>query len=226
VLQDISFTLKPGESLAVVGSSGSGKTTLARSIAGLIPSAGGTVRVNGVPIERARRPSGASEVQLLFQNHSASIDPRSTVREVLQEGLEATRKHPGGMAYAELLSSVGLADLSLSRRTADLSGGERQRIALARLLAAEPRVLIADEPTSALDRLTGDGVLDVLQSTCQRRGIALIHVTHDLQAARRTTPRAVILHEGTVVDDGTWKELIRSPRHPITRTLLNAAGLS
>jgi peptide/nickel transport system ATP-binding protein len=226
LLHDISFRMRAGESLALVGRSGSGKTTLARTIAGLVEPDRGQVLVDGVPAVQARRPGGASSVQLLFQNHSASLDPRSTVGDALREGLEASGRDGVASAYADMLSAVGLAEMPLSRRIPQLSGGERQRVALARVMAAEPRLLIADEPTSALDRLTGDGVLDVLQNTCRARGVALVHVTHDLSAARTTAARVLVLDHGTLVDDGTWTDLSRSARHPATRELLSAAGFS
>jgi peptide/nickel transport system ATP-binding protein len=220
ILNEISFSVDEGEMLAVVGRSGSGKTTLARCLAGLLAPTSGRVRLAERGPGSPPPVPNASPIQMLFQDHTASLDPTATVATSIREGLEGAQRpvHPAALRSA--LEAVGLPSDLLPRLPAELSGGERQRVALARILAAAPRVIVADEPTSALDGITADRVLDVLASACRERGVALLLVTHDAEAARRSCPRVIVLHEGRLVDDGTWESLERTPRHKSTRTLL------
>jgi ABC-type dipeptide/oligopeptide/nickel transport system ATPase subunit len=216
ILGEITFTIGGGDSLALIGVSGSGKTTLAKCLAGLLVPTRGSLRITNAPV----RAGNASPVQLLFQNHSASLDPTANAGEAIREGLEAGGGPSDNASVAAAGEAVGLTAEILARVPGKLSGGERQRVAIARTLGARPLVLIADEPTSALDRLTGDRILDVLTETCHERGVSLVVATHDLEVAQRACSHALVIHDGGLVDEGTWESLGRSPRHDVTRALL------
>lgn len=220
ILDDISLTLGAGESLALLGESGGGKTTLARCIAGLHVLSRGAIRIEGKDISRWE---GAFPVQMLFQNHSASLDPMMTITEIIQEGFEASGRTCSRASLHTSLTEVGLSPDLSDRFPGQLSGGERQRVALARVLAARPKLVIADEPTSALDRLNAEGLLGVLLARTTEQGVSLIHVTHDLSAAAQTCARAVVIHGGRIVDQGDWNSLRVSASHAATRMLMAAA---
>ncbi|MEV7481213.1 ABC transporter ATP-binding protein [Streptomyces halstedii] len=223
VLRDISLTAPAGGCIAVVGPSGSGKSTLARCLAGLHrPTRGGVEwREDG-----AGRGGGAP-VQLVAQDARGALNPRESVRTALLRPLTGVGRLPAREAEAEavrLLGLVGLEPGVLARRPGELSGGQRQRVALARTLAARPRVLVCDEITSALDPETASGVLDLLDSLRRTLGPAVVMVTHDLAAAARHADRVVVLDEGRVVEAGPAAWVLAAPEHPVTRELLACAG--
>lgn len=207
ILRDVSLTMESGESLALIGRSGSGKSSLARCIAGLLQPTEGSIRIHRPDRNAAQRSAPA---QLLFQNHTASLDPMQTVRESLSEGIHAAGELADDEHLESLLHRVGLQTELLDRLPARLSGGERQRVALARALAAKPLLLLADEPTSALDRLTSEALLEVLHDATASQGIGLLHITHDHEFARRTCARSAVMDEGSVVAIAPWNELENS----------------
>lgn len=223
VLHDISLTAPAGGCTAVVGPSGSGKSTLARCLAGLHRPTRGSVewRADG-----AGRGGGAP-VQLVAQDARGALNPRESVRTALLRPLTGVGRLPAPEAEPEavrLLGLVGLGPGVLARRPGELSGGQRQRVALARTLAARPRVLVCDEITSALDPETASGVLELLDSLRRTLGPAVVMVTHDLEAAARHADRVVVLDEGRVVEAGPAAQVLVAPGHPVTRELLACAG--
>ncbi|MET9352862.1 ATP-binding cassette domain-containing protein [Streptomyces sp. NPDC006617] len=220
VLHDISLTVPAGSCTAVVGPSGSGKTTLARCLAGLHRPARGSVewREDG-----AERGHGAP-VQLVAQDARGALNPRESVRAALMRPLG--RRHSAADAAREaarLLDLVSLDADVAARRPGELSGGQRQRVALARTLAARPRVLVCDEITSALDRETASGVLALLDSLRRTLGLTVVMVTHDLTAAAHHAERVVVLDAGRVAEAGPVDRVLTAPEHPVTRALLTHA---
>ncbi|MFI9604891.1 ABC transporter ATP-binding protein [Streptomyces sp. NPDC052043] len=219
VLYDVSLTVPAGSCTAVVGPSGSGKTTLARCVAGLHRPARGSVEWREDGAERGR---GAA-VQLVAQDARGALNPRESVGGALMRPLRSVRCHSAQDASQEAVRLLGLVGLDadvLARRPGELSGGQRQRVALARTLAAEPRVLVCDEITSALDPETASGVLNLLDSLRRTRGLTVVMVTHDLSAAARRAERIVVLDAGRVVEAGPVDRVLVAPEHPVTRELL------
>ncbi|MFF1487496.1 ABC transporter ATP-binding protein [Streptomyces sp. NPDC058319] len=223
VLHDVSLTVPAGSCTAVVGASGSGKTTLARCLAGLHPKAAGSVewRDGGAPRRRG------APVQLVAQDARGALNPRESVGTALTRPLRGVG---GGSARGasdeavRLLRLVGLDEDVLARRPGELSGGQRQRVALARTLAAGPRVLVCDEITSALDRETAARVLDLLDELRRTPGLTVVMVTHDLAAAAQRADQVVVLDEGRVVEAGPADRVLVDPEHAVTRKLLAPEG--
>lgn len=222
ILSDISFTVRRGEALGIVGESGSGKTTLARTIAGLVEPRSGTIRFNDVEIfpNIANRSQFRCAIQLLFQDHTASLDPRMTVEQLLAEGFTVGRQQNVESEIINLVDEVGLSTKILSLLPGRLSGGQRQRIALARALASGPELLILDEPTSALDTLTQRHILDLIKNLRRSHNLSLIYITHDIASASDLCDQLGILHQGTLVEIGSINKVLRSPTHSSTRDLL------
>ncbi|MDX3315472.1 ATP-binding cassette domain-containing protein [Streptomyces sp. ME03-5684b] len=220
VLHGVSLTVPAGSCTAVVGPSGSGKTTLARCLAGLHRPARGTVEWR----EDGAEGGHGAPVQLVAQDARGALNPRESVRAALMRPLG--RRHSAADSAREaarLLDLVSLdADL-LARRPGELSGGQRQRVALARTLAAQPRVLVCDEITSALDRETASGILALLGSLRRTLGVTVVMVTHDLTAAAHHAERAVVLDAGRVAEAGPVDRVLTAPEHPVTRALLTHA---
>ncbi|MEU0471638.1 ABC transporter ATP-binding protein [Streptomyces olivaceus] len=221
VLRDVSLTVRAGCCTAVVGPSGSGKTTLARCLAGLHRPARGGVewREHGDGAQDA----GGAPVQLVAQDARGALNPRESVRTALLRPLTGVGRRPARDAEHEAVRLLGLVGLDagvLARRPGELSGGQRQRVALARTLAARPRVLVCDEITSALDRETAGEILALLGSLRRTLGLTVVMVTHDLTAAARHAERVVVLDEGRVVEAGPADRVLVNPEHPVTRELL------
>lgn len=229
-LSGVSVSIQPGETLALVGESGSGKSTLGRLLAMMEDPDGGEIRFGG---REQRGFSGAEHralrrsVQVVFQDPYESLDPRFTVREIIEEPLVALRlsKDEKRSRLLEALASVELspAERYLDLRPHQLSGGQRQRIAIARAIVLKPKVLIADEPTSMLDVSLRIGILRLLEDVRDRHGIAILLITHDLAIARFAAERIMVMYAGRIVESGPTETVLRTPNHPYTRLLLAAA---
>ena len=228
-LNGVSLTIARGETLAVVGESGCGKSTLARALvrlveldAGQIDFAGADVRtLRGAALRRYNR-----RVQLVFQDPYGSLNPRMTVREMLNEALSVHRIVPYSARtgrIAELLSLVRLTPDAGERLPHHFSGGQRQRIAIARALAVEPDLLIADEIVSALDVSVQAQILNLLLELQERLGLAILFVSHDLRVVRHLAHRVAVMYLGRIVETGPADAVFDAPRHPYTQALLRAA---
>jgi ABC-type glutathione transport system ATPase component len=228
VIDDVSFALAQGETLALVGESGSGKTTIGKALLGLTPIAGGRVMLAGTDVTRLQgraRRALAADIQAVFQNPYGSLNPSRTVGRTLAEpllvaGLPKTEVHA---RIAGLLQRVGLPADAASRYPAQFSGGQRQRIAIARAVARQPKIIICDEPTSALDVTTQSAVLGLLSELRQVLGCAYLFITHDLAVVKEFATRTMVLQNGRIVEEGPSREVCDKPRHEYTRKLVAAA---
>jgi peptide/nickel transport system ATP-binding protein len=216
----VDLDLQPGQCTGLVGESGSGKSTLARAVTGLARLSGGHITVDGVPVRRPRR-----DVQLVFQDPYASLDPRRTVGQSVAEGLG--RAAPRGRtarteAIIRLLDQVSLEANTIGCYPSQLSGGQRQRVALARALAAEPSVLVADEITSALDASVQGSILNLVRDLQRARGFALLFISHNLAVVRYVSDTVAVMYCGQVVETGPTEQVLAQPEHPYTRSLLES----
>jgi oligopeptide/dipeptide ABC transporter ATP-binding protein len=231
----VSFAIGPGEVLALVGESGSGKSTLARALLGLTPRVEGEVRLwprgasRAIDLLRARGTELAQarrEMQIVFQDPSASLDPRMSIGASIAEPLRAHALARGAereRRVAELLDSVGLARACAARFPHELSGGQCQRAAFARALAVRPQLLICDEVLSALDVSIQAQMLVLLARLVRDTGLACLFISHDLAAARWLADRVAVMYCGRLVEIGPSGELLVRPAHPYTAALLAAA---
>jgi len=226
-VDDVSFDLPPGRSLAIVGESGSGKTTIARMIVGLERPTGGTITACGHDRSRPARSTRdrrrrGREVQIVFQDPYTSLDPRQTAEATIDEVL---RLHHGWRAdrrqarTAELIDLVGLDTRQARALPRSLSGGQRQRVAIARALAAQPAILILDESVAALDVSIQAQVLNLLADIRDETQISYILISHDLAVVRQLTDEAIVLHRGKVVERGRTARVLDHPEHPYTQRL-------
>ncbi|MFB9927034.1 dipeptide ABC transporter ATP-binding protein [Amycolatopsis halotolerans] len=227
VVFDVSFDLRPGQCLAVVGESGSGKTTMSRCLAGLHPEQQGDVTFDGkqVPPAAARRDSRTRrELQYVFQNPYGSLSPHRTVEDSLLVALRhyfGVTAREGRRRARAALDRVEIPSRLADRYPAELSGGQRQRVAIARALVCEPKLIICDEVTSALDVSVQASVVELLRSLMDD-GPSMIFVTHNLAVVRSISDEVVVLSEGRAVESGRTDQVLTSPSHPYTRSLLAA----
>ncbi|MFJ2994494.1 ABC transporter ATP-binding protein [Pandoraea sp. NPDC087047] len=226
-LHDVCVQVRPGEVVAVVGASGSGKTTLGRAIAGLLKPTGGEILFNGRAIHRSDDAwrDYRLNCQMVFQDPSASLNPRMTVAQLVGEGL----RHVPGLSRAEVqarvdevLDEVGLEPAYGTRLPHELSGGQRQRVAIARAIVRRPSFVIADEPVSALDVTVRAQVLEVFAKLQRSHGFSCLFISHDLGVVEQLADRVIVMRDGAIVEAGTRDDVFDSPRHEYTRELLRA----
>lgn len=229
-VNDVSFTIESGTSMAVVGESGSGKTTIARIVAGLETPSSGVVRICGE--ERPRRGSArrtrrrfARLVQMVFQDPYSSQDPSQTIRGSIEEVLREHFDLDGRQRrerVTQLLDQVGLDGRQGAAYPRALSGGQRQRAAIARALAAQPRLLILDEAVSALDVSVQAQVINLLNDIRAELDIGYLFVSHDLAVVRQVSERCVVMHHGRAVESGSTAAILDTPQDPYTNDLIAA----
>lgn len=228
-VRGVSFDIAHGETLGLVGESGSGKSSLGRAILQLIPSAAGSVALEGqelVGLSARKMRSLRSQVQMVFQD--PSLNPRQRAGDMLAEVLDTHALHPGaarGPRIAQLLDLVGLKPEHASRFPHEFSGGQKQRLGIARALAAQPRFLVADEPLSALDMSIQAQIVNLLIRLREQLGLTLLFISHDLDVVQYLCDRVVVLYLGHVMEIAPTAALFSAPAHPYTKALLSAAPI-
>lgn len=228
-VDDVSFTIAPGETLGLVGESGCGKTTLGRAIVRLVELTAGSIFFEG---ENLARLGGANlrarrrNVQMIFQDPYGSLNPRMTVADIIAEALDihglVDTQSVRQKRIVELLQAVGLDAAYAQRYPHEFSGGQRQRIGIARALAVEPKLIVCDEPVSALDVSVQAQIINLLQDLQQERGIAYLFIAHDLAVVEHISRRVMVMYLGKVVELAEAKAIIQAPKHPYTQALISA----
>jgi len=229
-VRDVSLTISPGETLGLVGESGSGKSTLARMILGLVEPTNGTIRVAGSVVGPKTIQSLRRQMQPVFQDPSAALDPRMRVLDIVTEPLIIHRREAGvptgkaalRAAASELLVSVGLDDSALARFPHEFSGGQRQRINIARSLALKPQFVVLDEPVSALDVSVGAQIVNLLRTLQRDHGLTYLFISHSMPLVRYLATRIAVMERGRLVETGEAEELCAKPQQNYTRQLLAA----
>ena len=230
----VSFSVRPGEVVAVVGESGCGKSSLGRLVVRLIEPTSGTIRLAGADITRAYGKELREirlSAQIVFQDPFGSLNPRMTagasvayplkVNRLLRQGdRNGVRQH-----VIELLERVGLNAAHATRLPHELSGGQRQRVGIARAIAVNPKLLVLDEPVAALDLSAQATVLNLFKDLQRQMGMAYLFITHDLSVAHYMSDRILVMYAGKIVEVASRTDVFNDPRHPYTKALLSAAML-
>ncbi|MBB3952323.1 ABC transporter ATP-binding protein [Aureimonas jatrophae] len=231
-VNDVSFSVREGETLGVVGESGCGKSTLGRSILRLIEPTEGSVvwqgreltELSAADMRRARR-----DLSIIFQDPIASLDPRMTVGDIIAEPLRVAEPNLGRAErrarVERVMAEVGLVPEMINRYPHEFSGGQAQRIGIARAIVTEPKLIVCDEPVSALDVSIQAQIVNLLRDLRERRGLTLIFISHDLSVVRLVSDRILVLYLGRVVETGPRAAVFERPAHPYSRALLSAAPI-
>jgi peptide/nickel transport system ATP-binding protein len=229
VLEDVSFDIHQGRTVAVVGESGSGKSTTARCITGLLPPLSGQILFNGQPLPPAtgqRSKDQLRQIQMIYQMADTALNPKQRIRDIIGRPVEfylGLRGKPKEDRIRDLLREIELEpDAFIDRLPGELSGGQKQRIGIARCLAAEPQCIICDEVTSALDQLVAEGILRLLDKVQSEFKLAYMFITHDLATVRSIADEVVVMQYGKVVETGPKEEMFQPPHHAYTELLLSS----
>ena len=222
----VSFTVNAGETVALVGESGSGKSTIGRMLVGLLRPTAGEVEIEGVNLatetDAIKVSKVRSNIQMIFQDPFASLNPRWRVRDIIVEPVASKGEDTTGLAE-KLLEQVGLHPSDAGKFPHEFSGGQRQRICIARALASNPRLIVCDEPTSALDVSVQAQVLNLMSDLKDDLGLTYLLITHDLTVVRHMADRIGVLYLGRLVEEADPTSLFETPKHPYTQMLLEAA---
>ncbi|MEO6301269.1 MAG: oligopeptide/dipeptide ABC transporter ATP-binding protein [Paracoccaceae bacterium] len=228
----VNFALNAGETLGIVGESGSGKSTLARALIQMVPATGRVIWQGGtdlLSLTAKQMLAYRSDIQMVFQDPLASLNPRMTVGQIVAEPL---RTHHPGLSAAEvkarvqlMMDRVGLLPNQINRYPHEFSGGQCQRIGIARALIVEPKLLICDEPVSALDVSIQAQVINLLSQLQKELGLAMIFIAHDLSVVKHISDRVMVMYLGKVMEDAPKRDLFANPQHPYTQALLSAVPI-
>lgn len=226
-LDGVSLEIPRGEIHAVVGETGSGKSTLGRLVTGLIEPTGGSVSIEGIDVFQSKGDTLRNlrkRVQIIFQDPYASLNPRFSVKKIIEEPLRLNRLPVKPEKIAEALRKVGLTppDEYLNRYPHELSGGQRQRVSIARSLVIDPAFIVADEPVSMLDASMRASFLDLIDGIRSERNISMMLISHDISIAYYLSNRISVLYLGRIVEQGGREDVVRDPLHPYTRALIQS----
>ena len=231
-VDDVSFTVQAGETFGLVGESGSGKSTIGRDIVNLYQPTDGQILYQGKALSdlsKGERLDYNKDVQMIFQDPYASLNPRMKVQDIVAEGMEVhglvASKSERDAKVAELLASVGLSPEHALRYPHEFSGGQRQRIGIARALAVEPKFIVCDEPISALDVSIQAQIINLLQGLQEERGLTYLFIAHNLAMVKYFSDRIGMMYRGRMVELATAEALYEHPLHPYTQSLLSAIPL-
>lgn len=225
-VRPMSFEVATGETLGVVGESGCGKSTLARMLVGLLDPTEGHIEIEGRALDTADPAVFGRLIQYVFQDPQSSLNPRKTIRQVMEAPLKRLHRMPRPereTRIREIFASVNLREEFLDRYPHEFSGGQAQRIGIARALAANPRIIILDEPVSALDVSVQAQVLNLLAELKAEFGLTYLFITHDLAVVEAVSDRIIVLYFGAVVEIGRAESIFANPRHPYTKLLADSA---
>lgn len=225
-VSDVSFEIEEKTVYSLVGESGSGKSTIGKMLVGLLPPTEGSVEIRGVDLAREtdaqKIDDVRADIQMIFQDPFASLNPRWRVRDIIVEPVAARGGETKGLAE-KLLEQVGLSARDAGKFPHEFSGGQRQRICIARALASEPRLIVCDEPTSALDVSVQAQVLNLMSDLKDDLGLTYLFISHDLTVVQHISDRVGVLYLGRLVEEASPDELFDDPKHPYTQMLLEAA---
>lgn len=232
-VDDVSFTIRPGETYGLVGESGSGKSTIGRSVIRLYDPTAGQITFDGHDIsgrlDKATNRRLRTQMQMIFQDPMASLNPRKKVEDIIAEGLDIHHMYHSRDERREkverILAKVGLAPEHAERYPHQFSGGQRQRVGIARALIMDPKLIIADECISALDVSIQAQVVNLMKDIQAETGTAYLFIAHDLSMVKYISDRIGVLHLGHLLETGTTEEIFENPIHPYTRSLLSAIPL-
>jgi oligopeptide transport system ATP-binding protein len=227
-VDDVTFEIKHGEIVGLVGESGCGKTTLGRTVKQLYLPTSGTIRFNGEnvnPKNKIFMKEFARNAQMIFQDPFSSLDPRMTVAEIISEGMEIHNMYSAQerrTRVVELLELVGLNQEHANRFPSEFSGGQRQRVGIARSLAVNPKFIVCDEPISALDVSIQAQIVNLFKELRQRLNLTYLFIAHDLSMVKYISDKVVVMYLGKIVEISNSKEIYKNPLHPYTEFLLSS----
>ncbi|MBQ7841731.1 MAG: ABC transporter ATP-binding protein [Lachnospiraceae bacterium] len=228
-VDDVSLEIREGETFGLIGESGCGKTTLGRTIVKIYDPTSGNIYFNGKDVSRMDKQELSEyrrNVQMIFQDPYASLNPKLTIGEIIQEPLEIHKQYKNRQELekrtVELLKQVGLRPDFIRRYPSEFSGGQRQRVGIARALALRPKLIICDEPVSALDVSIQAQIINLLKKLQLEEKLTLLFVAHDLYMVRHISDRVAVMYQGKIVEMGDTEEIYNHPLHPYTRSLFSA----